>query len=464
MNSAGVQPTSAQTVRLDDDHTGYTSAHHLRAPVVVATVYYVVGVSSPLTTKQPQPERLKDWYPYYAGFPAAFVDATIGTHFPEARSILDPWNGAGTTTAIAAERGLTSTGVEINPAVTIVARARLTPVSIADSLCPLADEIVAAAERTSVSTRDAEPLAKWLRAPAIEHVRRLQHAIHQVLTEDEHLELELASSPEACSQALGQLPSFYYSALFAAVRDLLMPFRASNPTWLRKPRTHRHRISPPAQAVQNGFLNRVQFLADRLTLTESTGTTRVVTGSAMKIDSVDEFDACLTSPPYATRVDYVMSSLAELALVGLDEDQIRELRQQTTGTPTVRGSVISGHELRSDEALRLVRKVAEHDSHGSANYYAQWIRNYFVDMEKSLSRICAAVRKSGSIGIVVQDSHYKEIRIDLQTVVTEAMEVAGRKLTCREDYSVRHSLAKMNPAARQHLACRENSESLLVFG
>ena len=64
------------------------------------------------------------WFNYYAGYSDAFVADVLRKLPLDTESILaDPWNGAGTTTQIAHERGLACYGFDINPAMMIVAKA-----------------------------------------------------------------------------------------------------------------------------------------------------------------------------------------------------------------------------------------------------------------------------------------------------------------------------------------------------
>lgn len=417
-----------------------------------------------VTTKQPQPERLRDWYPYYAGFSNAFVAATLDRHFQDTRTLLDPWNGSGTTSVVAAGRGLAVVGLDVNPAVTLIARARLTPVAVGDSLLPMADEIVTAASRgTHVPWRD-DPLGRWLRAPAVETIRRLQRAINVVLIGQRGLEEELRYTPEAASDSMPVLGAFYYAALFAAVRDLLGPFRGTNPTWLRFPVSSSHRLSPGPQRIRDAFRSRVGYLGSRLTVANEAATsmTSVRTMSVLDLAEVDSYDACLTSPPYATRVDYVRSSLAELAVMGLATSQLDALRLATTGSPQTRGAPAVDAPTCST-ARDVTARVTSHPSHGSANYYGPWIRRYLADLERSLTRIERSVSSTGRIGLVVQDSFYKKIHIDLQQIVTETLTGRGRRLLAREDHAVSHLFSRINPAAKRHLADRTHCESLLVF-
>ena len=112
------------------------------------------------TPKQPQPERLKDWYPYYAGFTAGFAHAVLNEFFASAETLLDPWNGSGTTTAVGAVRGIVCTGIDINPAMTVIAKARLTPITVRESLVPIAREILQAGDVVRLPAWDRDPLGQ----------------------------------------------------------------------------------------------------------------------------------------------------------------------------------------------------------------------------------------------------------------------------------------------------------------
>jgi len=52
-------------------------------------------------------DPVDNWYRYYAGYSATFVEHAIAQVAPKASSILDPWNGTGTTTVVAANSHIT---------------------------------------------------------------------------------------------------------------------------------------------------------------------------------------------------------------------------------------------------------------------------------------------------------------------------------------------------------------------
>lgn len=294
-------------------------------------------IASEASPKQPGPEHRRDWYPYYAGFTEKFVAGVLDARVPTAESVIDPWNGSGTTTSVCARRGLASAGTDINPALVVIGRARLTPQSVSESLLPLGQEIVEVAARHRHEVQPADPLQAWMRPSAVEHVRALQRAIHSALSD--------VPSPAATTgelvEGLPLLVCFYYSALFATMRDLLSRFRATNPTWLRMPKSSRHRIAPSRQIMTTRFLERVDYLRTRLSVPGQPDFSqrteiRLLSATNLPFKS-GSFGAAVTSPPYATRIDYVKGVLPELAVLGVGSTDLVKLRQRSTGSPVVKG-------------------------------------------------------------------------------------------------------------------------------
>jgi hypothetical protein len=126
-----------------------------------------------------------NWYRYYAGYSTQFVrDVLDHLDLPKRATVLDPWNGSGTTTATASEAGFGVTGYDANPALVIVALARQLDVGISKSLNALTADLLKharqegsaiglrAIERRSVSDRRTRPEhegAPSLTGPARRH-------------------------------------------------------------------------------------------------------------------------------------------------------------------------------------------------------------------------------------------------------------------------------------------------------
>ncbi len=427
---------------------------HIRCLISTTTAAEIRSVKR--SPKQKQAERRRDWYPYYAGFSAEFARHVLKAHLNDPGNVLDPWSGSGTTMAVAAEAEICGTGIDLNPAMTVIARARLHPANARDGIMRDARRVEAAIKGYADRPSAKDPLLMWFKPAAASVIRAAAGAISEV-----------GSNPSGSDNITPSLrPSFLLAGLMAGTRDLLMAFRSTNPSWLAMPLTHRHRLSPSPEQISSVFLKRCNFLLERLTVpswAHSKGIT-IRTGATCDLADVGKWEACLTSPPYATRVDYVRGTAPELAVLGITAVAQHALRRTMTGTPLVKGRQTSTRRLRSSTAQSIVGDVLEHPSHGSAGYYGPWIANYFTELEDALLRMATAVRSKGRIGLIVQDSQYKEIHVDLQAVVTETLEASGRTLVHREDHVAPHLMSHLNARARLHKEVRKNHESLLVFG
>ena len=108
------------------------------------------------------PTTKEAWFDYYAGFSVDFVSDTIrAMDLPRSALIFDPWNGSGTTTTTAHEMGYSSIGIDINPSMVVVARSKLLSKGVAESLMPLADELVEKAAQSNIPQPRDDPLCTW---------------------------------------------------------------------------------------------------------------------------------------------------------------------------------------------------------------------------------------------------------------------------------------------------------------
>ena len=102
----------------------------------------------------------RQYYRYCAGYTQGFVEDMLHRlNLPADAIVVDPWNGAGTTTAAAAAFGLTAMGYDINPAAVVIGRARLLGSDVANSLVPIAVEICERARMHPVAPSDNDLLS-----------------------------------------------------------------------------------------------------------------------------------------------------------------------------------------------------------------------------------------------------------------------------------------------------------------
>lgn len=205
--------------------------------------------------KQPSTRRHRDWYPYYAGYTQRFVDAVLGECLEEATFVIDPWSGSGTTTVTCLKRGVASKGVDINPALTVIARARLTPKGFRVKIEKALGKVIKSAQTSNLDGQPSDLLETWMSPAAATRIRGLRMAIHTVLEQDS----VVASGTDLGADRLSPMGSFFYCALFGVVRTMVGRYGATNPMWLKYPPSHRHRIRPSEGMLRTELRRQVAY-------------------------------------------------------------------------------------------------------------------------------------------------------------------------------------------------------------
>ena len=89
--------------------------------------------------------------------------------------------------------------------------------------------------------------------------------------------------------------------------------------------------------------------------------------------------------------------------------------------------------------------------------------NYLRSLQAGLLETHRIVRPDGPICVVIQDSYYKEIHIDMQGIVAETLAVIGRAVVARHDYPAPNPRRQQRSNHHSHTTKRPSTESLLVF-
>lgn len=411
------------------------------------------NIRSPKRDKESSRGRA-GWYEYYAGFSPSFVQDALALSAakPGEALILDPWNGSGTTTDVSLRKGFDATGFDLNPVMVIVAKARTLQGDIKKSIASLFEEIFLRASATAQDFED-DPLTEWLSVETASHIRRIEIALQMILVDaNKYQALGIVPTLENVSS----LAAFFYVALFRLLKQILKPFRSSNPTWIKGADSTNHRVHLPPNHITSLLRTQVSRMAEDLgeqslcVPTERTPRARLDIASSLSIP-VDSNSAqiVITSPPYCTRIDYVVKTAPELALLGMaDTLAIRQLRELMIGTPTIAKEIAEPLKSWGKTCLNLLHRVARHNSRASKTYYLRTQTQYFDGLYKSLLEINRALAAHGECFLVVQDSYYKELRIDVAQIVKEMAISIGWECSSRRDFASSRTIVGVNRGAR----------------
>lgn len=397
------------------------------------------------------------WYRYYAGYSAGFVEQALKAAGEETRLVLDPWNGTGTTTVVAASKTIPAVGFDLNPALVVVSRARLLGTGVWASIEPLGEDVISHAGSV---TLPEDPLGYWFTPESAGTLRALQRSVHRLLVDPGG-----ASRPAyQTASGMSTLAAFFYTVLFRTVRVLIAPRAGTNPTWWKRV-PEDQRLDPTREEVVIQFRTSAVELAAGLHRDNFDGgvDVSVARGDSRQLPLTDgSVDAVISSPPYCTRIDYGVATRPELAVLGAGEHDLTQLRHQMVGTPTMTGD----HGTPTDwgpTACAFLAGVAGHGSKNSSGYYTKYFRQYYAGMWSSLGQLRRVLRDGAPAVLVVQDNHYKELHNDTARILSEMGRRLGFSSTERHDFPVMRNRASMNPRTQKYRTQASAVESILVL-
>jgi hypothetical protein len=409
-----------------------------------------------------------NWFPYYAGFNSSFVyDVLRSLNLKSGDTVLDPWNGSGTTTTTAYRMGANVVGFDINPVMVIAAKSTLLDLGTFPSIEPLTEEIIHWANHSRTDPADVDdPLTEWFYPQSAHALRQIHRSVWNLLVQTG---IEPSCMTEDISD-LSTLAAFFLTAFLRTTRTFVAPFVGSNPTWIRTPESRCQRIRPSKGRIFGRFRHEVAEMTRTLSEAMNNGLSqppqplaqRVVVGTSKQLDVNDAFaDVVVTSPPYLTRIDYAVATKPELAALGLSLDGAFDaLRRTIMGAPAVRPEAEEPGCFGSacDELLNNVRT---HPSKGSANYYYKLFLQYFSDFTHSLRELERILKPHGTCVLVVQDSYYKELHLDLARYTTEIAHECGLTLVEQHDFEWSRNMVRVNSRSRKYRTTTDATESVL---
>jgi hypothetical protein len=385
-----------------------------------------------ISSKLPARRSKSEFYRYYAGYPLEFAEWALGElQLSAGAKVIDPWNGSGTTVAACARLGMSCQGFDINPVMVHLGRARVA---------------------SSVNFEEAEEMI---------------NATADIVGSGQFVDIQTVGA------AFRELPvssesahSVAIAALFPFARIVLQLSKTKNPSWYKKGATLDGLYIPRDELFESwkrllqevSFWRSIQEDPNGLAISIERGDSRKSLGNN------EAFDGLLTSPPYLTRLDYVQATLPEFLLLKEFDavPNMQRLRRSMLGSPLTSDRPPSSFDKLPSDIRNLLHLIETHESKASSTYYLRFFSTYFIDLQASMRNI-AKVLKEGALGcMVVQSSHYKEIKVDLVSAITSIGKEFGLHHHLTFESDARISMSAVN--SRAHAEARKpKSESAVFF-
>ncbi|MYC85192.1 MAG: DNA methylase [Acidimicrobiia bacterium] len=336
-----------------------------------------------------------------------------------AKTVHDPFAGAGTTVVVSAFSGRLSTYCEINPFMRLVIDTKTTGVR----------EAVRSTSDLSFYLRRVAQVART-NLPAADDAR---NELASTFGDKNYFELqrlrELIALRRAITEMDPEVPAFRgfaQLALASIVVDSSELIRAGDVRY-RRPRELERRIESPltafeectAQFVTDLSLISVQGMAKAELLTDSALDTPTSAGST---------DLVITSPPYLNGTNYFRNTKLELWATGLlqHESELGEYRTQAVAA----GINNVSSRGRDPRTLPFVEGVAtELDMVAYDRRIPELVRRYFSDAYDWLKNVYMLLHPRGHALVDIGDSRFAGVLVKTDRLLTQVAQEVGLELT-----------------------------------
>ena len=378
------------------------------------------------------------WYKYKEAFSAPLIEYLFQKHNVSGK-VLDPFSGSGTALFVASDLGNIAEGIE---------------------LLPIGQQIITTKKLLAANfiTSDIERLRFWALNPPWK-------------TSLEKLSLnELRITKGAYSEATHEGIEKYLAALQhekervqSVLRFVLLcvleaiSFTRKDGQYLRwdyrsvrkqgkKPfdkgyiPSFEQAICAKLQEIVSD-LNQSNYQEDLFPIEKVSGEVHLQNGSCLEIMPKlknAEYDCIITSPPYCNRYDYTRTYALELALLGIDEKGLSNLRQEMLSC-TVENRAKDLRALNPDwetaiavtdqqELLQaILQYLSEQKESGELNNNGipRMVRGYFYEMACVIAE-CARVMKPNALLLMVNDNvRYAGASISVDLILSRIAEQLG---------------------------------------
>ena len=371
---------------------------------------------------------LHDWYPFLEGYSPDFVENILESFAPEARDILDPFCGSGTTALVAALRGGIGYYAEVNPACQYVIAAKSLALSLsAQERNRVADRLHSIGHQAQRLINKCPKDSGLVAAFSFTFGNRPffeDHTYEAVLSTR-----TLADQLERDDPVVGK---FFVIAILRSLVPCSLLVRRGDLRFMTEKELARglpHYFETVSQSLE-------LIASDLIDTQAAPGRTQFVADDARSIHKQISatVDAVITSPPYLNGTNYFRNTKIELWFLRqlTSKLDLRNFRDTaiTSGINDVTRDKLNQartRSLRLDSAL-LNRTLRSLEDAAYDMRIPAMVENYFRDMHDVFATLDGVLDRSGMVAIDLGDSVYSSVHVPTHHIISEILEKSGFSL------------------------------------
>lgn len=379
------------------------------------------------------------WYKYKEAFSASLIEYLLQQYKITKGKVLDPFAGSGTALFAASETGIDADGIE---------------------LLPIGQQIINAKKLldSELTPEDFERIKDWSNLQLWKQCDLKKDLPQLRITKGAYPELTrnaIEQYVEACKGENHRVQAVLNFVLLCILESI--SYTRKDGQYLRWDyRSGRGQSKKPFNKGEiiefdNAITNKISEIIDDLLpstqqielfpIKNSQGKIHLFRGSCLEIMprlANGGYDAIITSPPYCNRYDYTRTYALELALLGISEKELINLRQEMLSC-TVENRPKDLLTINSDwktalniaDSQNLLQSIFKYLDNEKAkgvlnnNGIPRMIRGYFYEMACVIQE-CFRVLKAGALLFMVNDNvRYAGASISVDMILSDFAEQLG---------------------------------------
>lgn len=379
------------------------------------------------------------WYKYKEAFSATLVEHLFQRYGVTRGRVLDPFAGSGTALFAASAMGIDSDGIE---------------------LLPIGQQIIGTKKllETEFAAHDFAALLRWTGSQIWERSGRRAPLPELRITKGaypEHTRESIEKYLGVCQQENSKVQTVLRFALLCVLESI--SYTRKDGQYLRWDRRsgRKQGKKPFDKGEIAGFERAVsekikEILVDLQPVTKqasffptpsSQGEIRLYNSSCLEAlpalaDST--YDAIITSPPYCNRYDYTRTYALELALLGIDEKGLVDLRQEMLSCTVenrakdlFRVSPQWAHAIDAANGQRLLQSILRYLDDQKVkgllnnNGIPRMVKGYFCEMACVISECARVLRPNAPLFMVNDNVRYAGASISVDMILSSLAENLG---------------------------------------